>query len=60
VKGTEPEITVYKVALEDENSLWEESFASKEVLKAFLKGVKAALSFTNTGCAITPPIPEID
>lgn len=58
VKGVgDPKIPIYKITVRDENNIWEETYGSKELAKAFLQGLKAAFSFTEVGHIITPPMP---
>lgn len=40
--GDDPEIEIYHVELSHEGGMWTETFGSKELLDAFLKGLRAA------------------
>ena len=56
---SDPYIIVYETIVRDEEgqAVWNETWGSKELLKAFLRGVEAAFSFTEILVKI-PPIPE--
>ena len=56
---SDPTIVVYETIIHDEEkkAVWHETYP-KELLKAFLKGVEAAFSFTEVGFIEIPPIPE--
>jgi len=43
-----PQIMVYEVELEDETGCWSETFGTRDLLNAFLKGVQAASSMSGT------------
>jgi len=53
----DPKIPIYKIILRGEESIWEETYGSKEVAKAFLRGVEATFSFTEGGLIKIPPLP---
>ena len=58
---TDPSIKIYQVTIEREPdcgspSVWQETFGSKELTEAFLKGVKSAFSFFDM-FPVIPPIP---
>jgi len=57
--GNDPSITIFHVTIRSERGIWTESWGSRELLEAFLQGVKAALSFTEVGHIEIPPIPEV-
>lgn len=50
----DPGTQIYNVNMEDDKGgCWNETLGSEELLKVFLKGLKAAFSFTNTKYSIT-------
>lgn len=56
----DPAIPIYKITIRDEakRSVWEETYGSKELAEAFLKGAKAAFSFTEVGFIEIPALPN--
>jgi len=46
----DPPIEVFNVEVSDEQGLWKESLGSKELLEAFVKGIKAGASLG--GCRV--------
>lgn len=60
IKVGDPEIPVYGIAIQDEDkkrpSVWQETLGSRELARAFLKGVQAAFSFTEVGFIEIPAI----
>ena len=57
---SDPSIVVYETIIRDEErqTAWHETLGSKELLEAFLKGVKAAFSFTEIGSVEIPELPR--
>lgn len=55
-----PAISISKITITDQEgrSIWEETYGSRELAEAFLRGVKAAFSFTAVGFINIPPIPH--
>lgn len=55
----DPPIKIYHIDIVDKESesVWEEIFGTKEQAEVFLKGARAAFSFTNLNLNI-PSIPE--
>lgn len=44
--GTSPVIEIFEIRVEDEKSEWRETFGTKELLVAFVKGVKAGAAIS--------------
>jgi len=55
----DPPIKIYHIKIVDKKNkaVWDETFGARELAVVFLKGVKAAFSFTNSYVEI-PFIPE--
>lgn len=55
-KTGDPAIFIWRVELRHGNGIWPETYGSKELLEAYLRGVKASLFFTDYQAQI-PPTP---
>jgi len=58
--NTERSIVVYEVTIESRGGIWTETWGTKDLLEAFLQGVKAALSFTEVKTVGIPPSLNLD
>ena len=58
-KVGDPEIWIYKITVRDAKGIWKETYGSKEIAEAFLRGLKAAFNFTKAGYIDIPGIPEL-
>ena len=54
VKG-DPDATLYYVELDGGTGVWRECFGSRELLRAFLTGVKALAGVNPTARVVIPP-----
>jgi hypothetical protein len=50
----DPAIPIFKITVESGNGIWEETYGSRELVDAFLKGLQAAFSFTEVGYIAMP------
>jgi hypothetical protein len=57
---SDPSIVVYETIIhnKEKQATWHETWGSKELTEAFLKGVEAAFALTEVGLIKIPSIPE--
>lgn len=55
--GQDPSITIYEVELQSESGIWRETYGTRELVEAFLRGVKAAYGI-NQELITTPDLPR--